>query len=592
MVANLVSVEQVTRSFGSDPVLDRVSMGIGVGERIGVVGRNGGGKSTLLRLIAGRDTPDSGRITTAGHVSVGVLGQAEGIDGDQTVRDRILGDRAEHEWASQPRIRGVLDALLGRHDGELLQRTMGQLSGGERRRVELAAVLIDDHDLVVLDEPTNHLDVQSVQWLADYLCGRPRQALLVVTHDRWFLDAVTERTWEVVDGRVEEYDGGYSAYVLAKVERERQAAAEQARRANLMRKELAWLRRGAPARTTKPKFRVDAADELIAAEPPPRDAGELLRFAGSRLGRSVIDLEGVTVDRGGRTVLRDVTWRLGPGDRVAVLGVNGAGKSTLARVLTGDLAPDSGVRKEGKTVASALLSQQLDELDPSQTVVESVQEVARRIELAGGRELTAEQLCEQLGFRRDRQWTPVGDLSGGERRRLQLTRLLMTEPNVLILDEPTNDFDTETLAALEDLLDSFAGTLIVISHDRYFLERTCDRFLGLLPGGVLRDLPAGVDEYLRLHEGHAADRWGEPAPQAKPKADRTATAGAREARKLMARHERTLARLDDEEERIHTAMSESASDHERLAELNRELGEVHRQREAVEEEWLEAAERA
>ncbi len=475
---NLLNLEDVQKTFGRDPVLAGISLGVAAGERIGVVGRNGGGKSTLLRVMAGQESVDAGRVTRAGSLQFGVLAQVATFTPDETIGAFVLGSRDEHDWASEARSREVLAALLGGYDAPRLGRVMGQLSGGEQRRVQLAHLLLQDLDLLLLDEPTNHLDVEAVDWLARHLRSRPMLSLVVVTHDRWFLDEVSDRMWEVVDGRVEEYDGGYSAFVLAKAERERQAGVEQQRRNNLIRKELAWLRRGPPARTSKPKFRIDAANTLIEGEPPPRNEVELLAFAGARLGKTVFEAHDVSLAFGDRRLFDHLTWDVGPGDRIGVIGVNGAGKTSLMRLLLELQRPDAGRVVVGVTVKAAYLSQHLEELDPTWRVLEAVQQVAQRVELSKGRELSATQLCERLGFGGDAQWTPVGDLSGGERRRLQLTRLLMGGPNLLVLDEPTNDFDVETLTALEDLLDSFGGTLLVISHDRYFLERVCDRFVG------------------------------------------------------------------------------------------------------------------
>ena len=596
---NLVNLERVSKAYGRDPVLDEVSLGVAQGERVGVVGRNGGGKSTLLRILSGVEAPDRGRVSRTAGTHVGLLAQRDEHDPESSLRDVVLGDLAAHEWAGRPLVRQVLTELLGGFDDATLDRRVGSLSGGERRRMALAALLLDDVDLLVLDEPTNHLDVEAVAWLATHLRGRRNLALVVVTHDRWFLDAVSDRTWEVGRGRVEEYDGGYSAYVLAKAERARQAGAQEARRQNLLRKELAWLRRGAPARTTKPKFRVDAATALIADEPPPRDGVELLRFAGSRLGRTVLELHDVSLRRGGRNLLDRVTWPLGPGDRIAVVGANGAGKTTLLQVLTGTLRPDSGRVVEGSTVRSAVLSQHLDELDPARRVLEAVEDVATHVALAGGRELSASQLCEQLGFGPDRQWTPVADLSGGERRRLQLTRLLMGGPNVLVLDEPTNDFDVETLTALEDLLDSFAGTLLVVSHDRYFVERVCDTTVALLGDGAVRHLPGGIEEYLKRRRAlveaiadasGAAPDAGVASPEVTTPAARRSSADARAARKDMARLERELAAIERDESALHAEMATHATDHLRIGELSARMRALAERKQQAEELWLAAAE--
>ncbi|MEV4006390.1 ABC-F family ATP-binding cassette domain-containing protein, partial [Actinomadura sp. NPDC049753] len=445
---NLINLENVAKAYGPKPLLDAVSLGLDEGDRVGVVGRNGGGKSTLVSVLARETEPDDGRVTHARGIRLGYLTQRDAFAETATVRSVVLGDRAEHEWAGDVRVREILGGLLADLD---LDAPLAGMSGGERRRVALARLLVPESDLLLLDEPTNHLDIEAIDWLARHLRDR-KVALLVVTHDRWFLDAVTDRTWEVVDGRVERYEGGYSAYVLAKAERSRIAAATEAKRQNLLRKELAWLRRGPQARTSKPKFRVDAAQALIADEPPARDSVELTRFATARLGKTVYDIEDVSVRLGDRDLFQRMTWRLGPGDRVGLVGVNGSGKSTLLRLLDGSVRPVSGTVVQGKTVQLAHLSQNLEELDPARRVLESVEEIRRRITV-GKREWTASQLLERLGFAGDRQWTPVGDLSGGERRRLQLLRLLMAEPNVLLLDEPTNDLDIETLTEVEDLLD-------------------------------------------------------------------------------------------------------------------------------------------
>jgi ABC transport system ATP-binding/permease protein len=595
---NVINVEAVHKSYGRQPLLDGVSLGVAEGERIGVVGRNGGGKSTLLRMLAGVGSPDAGRVTHTGGLALGMLAQAEPIDPTTTVRSFVVADRDEHEWASQPRTRDVLTALLGGFGDDLLDRPMGPLSGGERRRVELSALLLRDLDVLLLDEPTNHLDVEAVAWLAAHLRARRGLALVVVTHDRWFLDEVSDRTWELVDGRVEQYDGGYSAFVLAKAERARQSATSEQRRSNLLRKELAWLRRGPPARTSKPKFRVDAANELIATEPPPRNDVELLAFAGARLGKKVVELHDVSLVLGDRLLLDRVTWNIGPGDRVGIVGANGAGKTSLVRVLLGRLRPSAGRVVTGSTVRPAYLSQHLEELDTTWRVLEAVQHVAHQVEIGGGRELSASQLCERLGFAPDRQRTPVADLSGGERRRLQLTRLLMGGPNLLVLDEPTNDFDVETLTALEDLLDSFAGTLLVISHDRYFAERVCNTFVGLLGDERLRDLPGGIDQYLRLRAARGATSSG--ASRATDDRNQTVTepspapsaADQRAAKKDLARLERLIARTEVEEARLHAAFDEHATDHVKVAELKARLDDVLARRHEAEEAWLHAAESA
>ncbi len=593
----LVGLERVRLALGTRVLLDGVTTGVAAGERVGVVGRNGSGKSTLLAVLATLQPVDDGRVTHVGGLTVGLLSQDDTLDPRATVRSSVVGDRAEHEWAGDARVRDVVTGLLGGVDAPDvggLDAQVGRLSGGERRRVALARLLVDDPDLLLLDEPTNHLDVEGVAWLARHLAARrPTSALVAVTHDRWFLDAVGTTTWEVHDGQVDTYEGGYAAYVLARAERARVAAVTEERRQNLLRKELAWLRRGPPARTSKPRFRIDAANALIADEPPARDDVALVRFATTRLGKDVVDLEDVTVRLGDRVLLDGVTWLLGPGDRVGVVGVNGAGKSTLLRVLAGDLAPDAGRIKRGRTVRLAMLTQEVRELDDlaDRRVVQAVADVRETTRL-GDREVTASQLAERLGFTGARQQTRVGDLSGGERRRLQLLRLLMDEPNVLLLDEPTNDLDLDTLTALEDLLDGWAGTLVVVSHDRYALERMCSRYLALLGDGALRDLPGGVDEYLALREGLlAASGTSDRAAGERP-ADAVVPDAAvqRAARKEMARVERLLGKLQDAEARLHTELAARATDHEAVAALDAQLRELHAQREAAEAQWLEAAE--
>ena len=581
---NLVNLESVSKAFGERPLLADVSTGVNAGDRIGVVGRNGAGKSTLLAVMAGDEPVDAGRVSASADAHVGMLRQNPPFDPSATILQTVVGSRATHEWAVESRVREVLIGLLGGFDDAILDRRLGDLSGGERRRVELARLLVSDLDLLLLDEPTNHLDVEIVAWLAGYLKSRPSLAIVVVTHDRWFLDEVCDRTWEVVGGQVEEYDGGYSAYVLSKAERTRQGAAAEARRNNLLRKELAWLRRGAPARTSKPKFRVDAANELISAEPPPRDAIELLSFADARLGKMVFELHDTSLSMGTTLLFDHLTWNVGPGQRIGILGANGAGKTSLMRMMLGEIRPSAGRVVTGQTVKPAYLSQHLEELDPTWRVLESVEHVAQRVDLGKGRELTASQLCERLGFGTDGQWTPVGDLSGGERRRLQLTRLLMGAPNVLVLDEPTNDFDVETLTALEDLLDGFAGTLLIVSHDRYFLERVCDDFVALLGDSQLRQLTGGVEDYLERRRDVAAKQ----APvAAAPTATATASSQDRTAQKAMARLERQIEKLRAREVVLHDDLATHATDFERVTKLHDELRDVETEREALEEQWLE-----
>jgi ATP-binding cassette subfamily F protein uup len=578
---NLVNIEEVSKAFDIRPLLIKVSLGISESERIGIVGRNGAGKSTLMRIITGEEAPDEGRVTKSNSTNIGFLAQIDKADPHLTVGEVVLGGREKHEWAGDSRIREIFTGLFGGFDDHLFERTFGQLSGGEKRRVGLAKLLIDDVELVLLDEPTNHLDVEGVAWLAQYLKKRTDLAVLVVTHDRWFLDEITDRTWEVVQGNVEEYDGGYSAFVLAKAERSRQSAATEARRNNLIRKELAWLRRGAPARTTKPKFRVDAANELISAEPAPRDGSELLKFALNRLGKTVLETQDMQVKAGDKELLSHLTWNIGPGDRIGIIGVNGAGKSTLMRVLASELSPAAGKLVTGITVKIAFLTQHLDELDPTWRVLEAVENVAQYVELGKGKTLSASQLCERLGFDRDGQWTPVGDLSGGERRRLQLTRLLMDAPNVLMLDEPTNDFDIETLTELEDLLDSYGGTLLVVSHDRYFLERVCDRFVGLLGDLQLRDLPRGVDEYLQLRNQQLAPSQGGGSGGKKSNA-----AEERQLKKDLARVERQIEKGKAEVIRLTEEQESAAMNPARLIEISESLEKISKELASREEEWL------
>ncbi len=574
---NLVNLSRVARAYAGVVLLDQVSLGVADTDRIGVVGANGAGKTTLLEILAGRRDPDTGRVTSNTGLRVGFLGQ-HGHLPEGTVRSVVLGPSfdAEHEWASDSGVREVLDGL-GLHEVGL-DAAVGRLSGGERRRVALAALLVRGTDLLILDEPTNHLDIDGVGWLAGHLAARSG-GLVLVTHDRWVLDAVSTSTWEVADGGVHAYDGGYSAYVLARAERVRVAEATEARRANLLRKELAWLRRGPPARTSKPRFRIDAAMALIDGEPAPRDAVSLRALATSRLGKSVYDVEDVTFHVGDRALLRRATWRVGPGERVGVVGVNGSGKTTLLRLLLGELAPETGVVKTGRTVRPAYLSQLVAELAAGLRVLEAVEEVARYATV-GGTQLSASQLLEQFGFGSTRQWTPVADLSGGERRRLQLLRLLMAEPNVLLLDEPTNDLDIDTLTALEDLLDSWPGTVIVVSHDRYLVERVCDTVVALLGDGQVSELPGGVEEYL---ERRAAAPASQRAPARERKGD------SRSDRKELARLERLVTRLSAREAALHEKMAQLAADFAAVSSLDEELRRLAAERLAAEEAWLDAA---
>ena len=582
MARNLVNIEEVSKAFDIRALLERVSLGVSEGDRIGIVGRNGSGKSTLMKIIAAVEQPDQGRVTKANSVKIGLLSQVDKADPNSTVGDVVIGDREKHEWASDSGIREVFTGLFGGFDDHLFERKFSTLSGGEKRRVGLAKLLIDDLDLILLDEPTNHLDVEGVAWLAEHLNQRKNLAVLVITHDRWFLDAVTDRTWEVVGGKVEEYDGGYSAFILAKAERSRQASAMDARRNNLIRKELAWLRRGAPARTTKPKFRVDAANVLIAEEPAPRDQGELLKFARNRLGNTVYEAHHAQIRAGEKELIDDLYWNVGPGDRIGIVGVNGAGKTTLMRTLAGEIPPYAGKLVTGVTVKAAFLTQHLDELNPTWRVLEAVEKVASHIELGNGKSLSASQLCERLGFDKDSQWTPVGDLSGGEKRRLQLTRLLMDSPNVLLLDEPTNDFDIETLTELEDLLDSYGGTLIVISHDRYFLERVCDRFVGLLGDKELRDLPRGVDQYLEQR----AESLQKPVEATKGKSQSSA-AEQRQLKKDLVRVERQIQKAKEKIAELESEQENAAFDPTELIRISAELETQRAEINSREEEWLE-----
>ncbi|MBF6395042.1 ABC-F family ATP-binding cassette domain-containing protein [Nocardia cyriacigeorgica] len=597
-MSNLINLEQVSKSFGIKPLLDDVSLGVHAGERIGVVGLNGGGKTTLLEVLTGIEEPDSGRVSRVGGLRMAVVTQRGVLPEGATVGSVVLAGLAddamtdsvaEHEWAANPRIRSVMEGIgiagLG------LDTSVTNLSGGERRRVALAAALVRDLDLLVLDEPTNHLDVEGVRWLADHLLAR-RSALVVVTHDRWFLDTVATQTWEVVGGKVESYEGGYGDWIFARAERARQADATEARRRNLARKELAWLRRGPQARTSKPRYRVEAAEALIADVPPPRDSVSLSAFARKRLGRVVIELEDTTLTTpDGRELVRDLTWRLAPGERVGLVGVNGSGKTTLLRALAGDAELAAGKRIQGQTVQIGWLRQELDDLPTDMRVLEAVQQIAMRIML-GDKEISAGQLAERLGFTPARQRTPVGDLSGGERRRLQLTRILMSEPNVLLLDEPTNDLDIDTLQQLEDLLDNWAGTLVVISHDRYLIERICDSTWALFGDGKLTNLPGGIEEYLTRREAQQGRAGAAKPTAAGASAPVTDSAAYRAARKELAKLERTIDKLTEREQKLHAALADAATDPDKLVTLGAELKQVLADKESAEERWLELADEA
>lgn len=621
-MAHLLGVENLRIVVGSRTLLDGVTVGIEDGTRVGVLGPNGAGKSTFLQALSGQLEIDGGRITRAADTRVAILNQSDNFPPGISVRQAVHGDAAEHVWASNPAVRDIHAGLLADVD---LAADVDTLSGGQRRRVALAHVLTQDAQVVVLDEPTNHLDVEGVDWLARHLqkrfdSARGDGALVVVTHDRWFLDAICNRVWEVVPGvdpgngrpqipgRIELYDGGYAAYILARAERARQAEVAAAKRENLLRKELAWLRRGAPARTSKPRFRIDAAEALIADVPPPRDSVEITRMATARLGKRVIDLENVSVSYpapggGENQVLREVTWRLAPGERVGIVGINGAGKTTLLRLLQGTQKPTSGRVRTGQTVDVVTLSQTTHELDQISElrVVEAVAAVAEHVTV-GGKDLSASQLVERLGFTRQRAWTRVGEISGGERRRLQLLRLLMAQPNVLLLDEPTNDLDTDTLAAIEDILDTFPGTLVVVSHDRYLLERVTDHQLALLGDGHLRDLPGGVEQYLELRRQQltaASGAAGATSPTAEAKnapsqGEQGALSGAQRhaAAKNLARLERQLDKVSAQIAKLHADMEAASADPGRvndLIELGKQLSQAQERQADIELEWLEAA---
>jgi ATP-binding cassette subfamily F protein uup len=589
-VAHLLGAEAVHLEYPTRVVFKSMTVGVSDGDRIGIVGRNGDGKSSLLGLLTGRVAPDSGRVTQRSGLRVGALSQADTLDSASTVGWTLVGERPEHEWAGNPRIRDVVSGLVADLGWDT---RIGTLSGGQRRRVQLAALLVGDWDVIALDEPTNHLDIEGITWLADHLrqrWARTTGGLLLVTHDRWFLDEVATTTWEVHDGIVEPFEGGYAAYVLQRVERDRIAATAEAKRQNLMRKELAWLRRGPPARTSKPKFRIDAANQLIADVPPLRNTVELAKLAIARLGKDVVDLLDVSVSFDGQPVLRDVEWRIGPGERSGIVGANGAGKSTLLGLITGAVQPDSGKVKRGKTVRLAILDQRGDELAP--LAGERVADVLGRLRSGyhvDGRDVTPAQLLERLGFAGDQLSARVGELSGGQRRRLQLMLTLLAEPNVLLLDEPTNDVDTEMLAATEDLLDSWPGTLIVVSHDRYLLERVTDQQYAILDGR-LRHLPGGVDEYLRLAAQAAPQRAAAPATSAsRPQAISGAELRATE--KEIAAIDRRLARLADQIAAKHQELAEhDQSDHVGITRLTQELRGLEDDVAGMENRWLELSE--
>ena len=603
-MAHLLGAQNLHLEFPTRVVFDSVTLGLNEGDRVGVVGRNGDGKSTLLSLLAGRIEPDGGSVTVRGGVRIGMLDQADSIPGDVRVCDAIVGDLDEHVWAGNPVIRDVLAGLIADIPWEGL---ICELSGGQQRRVALAALLAGDWDVLFLDEPTNHLDVEGITWLAAHLKSRwavGQGALVVVTHDRWFLDEVSLQTWEVHDRIVEPFEGGYAAYILQRVERDRQAAVLEGKRQNLMRKELAWLRRGAPARTSKPKFRIDAANELIANEPPVRDAVTLASMAMQRLGKDVVDIENASVVFGDRTILKDVTWRIAPGERTGILGVNGAGKSTLLGLVAGSVQASSGRIKRGKTVKIAVLTQQLDELKAVENErVSAVVATKRSTYLADGKEMTPGQLLERLGFTSAQLSTPVKDLSGGQKRRLQLLMILLDEPNVLILDEPTNDLDTDMLVAMEDLLDTWPGTLLVISHDRYLLERITDQQFAVLDAHV-RHLPGGVDQYLTLAAASrasapraAAEKPTQPVsltpsgPRAVSTAPVLSGADRRNAEKELASIERKLAKVQDQEKAQHEKLAVAdQSDYQLLTQLSADLRALESMVTDLETRWLELSE--
>lgn len=586
-MVNLINLENVDKSFGLKTLLHKVSLGVQSGDRIGVVGINGGGKTTLIEVLTGVEQPDAGRVSHNSSLRMAVVTQRMQLTGTDTIADVVVAPLGleTYEWASNARVREVLHGLGIERLG--LDTQVGQLSGGEQRRVNLAAALVRELDLVVLDEPTNHLDIEGVQWLADHLLSR-KLSVVVVTHDRWFLDTVATSTWEVHDGQVDAYEGGYNDWIFARAERSRQADAIEQRRQNLARKELAWLRRGAPARTSKPHYRIDAAEALIAAVPPPRDKVELMAFSRQRQGRIVVELEDARIDTpDGRPLVDDLTWRLGPGERIGLVGVNGSGKTTLLRALAGEYPLAAGRRIEGHTVRLGWLRQELDDLDPDMRLLDAVEEVASYVQL-GKKELSAAQLAERLGFSPKRQRTPIKDLSGGERRRLQLTRVLMSEPNVLLLDEPTNDLDIDTLQELESLLDNWAGTLVVISHDRYLIERIADSTWALFGDGKLTNLPGGIDDYLKRRHAIAART---PAPAPKPESEKPRSGSEmRRLSKEMAAVERKIAKTRDQLAAVEADMAAYATDMDQLVALGAQADGLKHQLDELETRWLELGE--
>jgi ATP-binding cassette subfamily F protein uup len=596
-MAHLLGAESLHLEYPTRVIFDDVTIGIDEGQRIGVVGRNGDGKSTLMRLLSGRIEPDEGRVTRRGGITLGMLDQADNLPEEITVAEAIVGDRPEYEWAGDARVRDVISGLVG---GIPWEARLGELSGGQRRRVGLAALLVGDWDIIFLDEPTNHLDVEGIAWLAEHLKRRwatNSGGLMVVTHDRWFLDEVCTDTWEVHDRIIEPFEGGYAAYILQRVERDRSAAASESKRQNLMRKELAWLGRGAPARSTKPKFRIDAANELIANEPPPRDKVSLASMAMQRLGKDVVDLENVSVSYDDKTtgqpkqVLKDVTWRIAPGERTGILGVNGAGKSTLLSLVAGSLQPTTGKVKRGKTIKVATLTQQLGELEDIWD--DRVSEVLGRQKssyVAGGKEMTPTQLLERVGFASAQLSTRVRELSGGQKRRLQLLLIILDEPNVLILDEPTNDLDTDMLAAIEDLLDSYPGTLLVVSHDRYLLERVTDQQYAVMHG-AMRHLPRGVDQYLEIRMAQLKADSAPAASSSPKKVSKLGGAELRNAEKEFAAAERKLAKMNAQVSALHEKMAvHDQSDYTGLGTITAEIQALEAQILTLENRWLELEE--
>ncbi|MDR0849122.1 MAG: ABC-F family ATP-binding cassette domain-containing protein [Propionibacteriaceae bacterium] len=594
-MAHLLSAEKVGLDYPTRTVFDSLTCGIDEGDRVGIVGRNGDGKSSLLGILAGIVRPTSGNVTHRGDIRVGYLPQDDQLsESGQTVGHTVVGERPEYEWASDAKIRTIVQELVGDIDFE---RNVADLSGGERRRIALASLLVEDWDVLALDEPTNHLDLEAISWLAGHLKTRwapNKGGLLLVTHDRWFLDEVVTTTWEVHDRILEPFKGGYAAYVLAAVERDRAATVIETKKRNMRRKELAWLRRGAPARTSKPMFHIEQANALIADVPEFRDPISLAKLAMTRLGKKVVDLENVSFSYDWE-VLSHVTWRIAPGERTGILGANGVGKSTLLDLITGKLHPTKGTLTRGKTVRFGVLDQEYSHLVP--VYDDFVRIVLGRLKntfLVEGKEMSPSQLLERLGFSKDQLSTRVGELSGGQKRRLQLLLVLCDEPNVLILDEPTNDVDTDMLTALEDLLDTWAGTLIVVSHDRYFVERVTDQQYAII-GTHLRHLPGGVEEYLRVAQATIAARQLTAAPtQAKSASTPTeqlTAAEERTLRKKLASLESRIAKVGKRRDELHELLAQTdPSDWVRLHDLGSQIDETQEEQATLEDEWLALAE--